>query len=141
MEGAVTWPQITFLTIIILATTGAGYMVAWRINILRSKDRQAIVEQLNARFDVMNARVTAVEHFNIGTTIVLENMKEFREEVKQEFDRLVEQRQADMEGLHRRLDALHNSARLERIIREDESRKREAAEERRKLMEDDSGGS
>lgn len=141
MEGAVTWPQITFLTIIILATTGAGYMVAWRINILRSKDRQAIVEQLNARFDVMNARVTAVEHFNIGTTIVLENMKEFREEVKQEFDRLVEQRQADMEGLHRRLDALHNSARLERIIREDESRKREATEERRKLMEDDSGGS
>ena len=130
MEGNVTWAQAVFFIPILIAAAGSGYLVAWRLQVLRARDRHAvrsgfeqrmmvISEQISDYKDNMDKRISAIEHYNAGTIVVLEHLKEFRDEVKDQYARLVQQREDDMEGLHRRLDALHNTARFERIAVED----------------------
>lgn len=135
MEGTVTWPQAIWVLSVMGMALGAGFLAAWRIQILRSRDRHDVVTKFEQKMVVvaeqileyktnMEKRISAIEHFNAGTIVVLEHLKEFREEVKDQYQKLVEQREQDMEGLHRRLDALHNTARLERIALEDMQNKR-----------------
>lgn len=130
MEGNITWAQAVFLIPILITAAGSGYIVAWRLQVLRARDRHAvrsgfeqrmvvISEQITDYKENIEKRISAIEHFNAGTIVVLEHLKEFRDEVKDQYQKLIDQREQDMEGLHRRLDALHNTARLERIALED----------------------
>lgn len=135
MEGNATWPQLLFIITVLTTAATIGFLTAWRLQVLRARDRHAvrsgfeqrmivISEQITEYKENMEKRISAIEHFNAGTIVVLEHLKEFREEVKRQYQQLVDQREQDMEGLHRRLDALHNTARLERIALEDIQKKR-----------------
>jgi hypothetical protein len=134
MTGPVEWTQIIFIVGLALTGVVVGFLGAWRLlsYLLQqrgeferqiSEKRAAFEVRVNMLEDRMEKRFTAIEVFNAGTMVVLEHMKEFREEIKEQFQSLRDQRGKDMEGLNRRLDALHNAARLERIVHEDLSKK------------------
>ena len=130
MEGNVTWPQAIFIIGLLSATTLAGFLAAWRMQTLRSKDRYETRQHFEARMtvisdafisnvDALKARIATIENFNAGTMVVLKHLDEFRIEVKQQYEKLVEQREEDMAELHKRLHAIHNLGRLERINNEE----------------------
>jgi hypothetical protein len=109
------------LTAIGVACT-SGFLVAWRIQVLRSRDRHETRSHFEQQIIVLQehiqdlktnieGRITAIEHFNAGTVVVLEHMQEFRKEVKEQYEKLRRERSEDMGGIHRRLDTLHNVAR------------------------------
>lgn len=122
MEGTVTWAQVAWMFTIISFTAIAGFLTAWRIQIMRSRDRHdtrssfeqrtvLLDQEIEAIKTAFEVRVSAIERFNAGAIVVLENMKQFRAEVDRQFDRLRRERSHDMSGIHRRLDALYNVAR------------------------------
>jgi hypothetical protein len=131
MSGNAEWSQIIWIVGMILGGVTVGFVGAWRLLRWMNEERKDFEIQITAKRAAFEARLetledriekrfTAIEVFNAGTMVVLEHMKEFREEVKQQYQQLVEQRGKDMENLNRRLDALHNAARLERLMIEDE---------------------
>jgi hypothetical protein len=123
MQGAVSWEQITFIVALIVTISIASFIIAWRIQVHLSKERHdmrtsfdqrthGLDEKIDLTVDSIEKRLTSIEVFNAGTLVVLEHLKEFRDEVKKQYNELRTERKDDMQGLHRRLDALHNTARL-----------------------------
>lgn len=123
MSGGVSWEQITFIVVLIVTISVASFIVAWRIQVYLSKERHETRTSFNQRteglddkmdllVDGIEKRLNSIEVFNAGTLVVLEHLKEFRDEVKRQYNELRQERKDDMQGLHRRLDALHNTARL-----------------------------
>lgn len=124
MEGMAHWSQLTFVSSLLAIVAVAAFLAAWRIQSLRSLDQVRATEQITAIKSAFETRIASIEIFNAGTMVVLEHMKEFREDIKAQFDTLNSQRSEDMAGIHRRLDALHNSARVAAILeREDNEAK------------------
>jgi Na+(H+)/acetate symporter ActP len=123
MSGGASWEQIIFIVTLIVTISVASFIVAWRIQVHLAKERHATrtafdqrTQGLDDKVDLLmggiEKRLNAIEVFNAGTLVVLEHLKEFRDEVKKQYDELRIERKEDMQGLHRRLDALHNTARL-----------------------------
>lgn len=123
MAGGASWEQITFIVTLIVTISVASFIVAWRIQVYLSKERHETRTSFNQRteglddkmdllIDGIEKRLNSIEVFNAGTLVVLEHLKEFRDEVKRQYNELRQERKDDMQGLHRRLDALHNTARL-----------------------------
>lgn len=130
MNGPADWSQIVWIVGMILAGVTVGFLGAWRLLRYMNEERKDFEVQIAAKRAAFEARVetlenriekrfTAIEVFNAGTMVVLEHMKEFRDEVKEQYQALAAQRSQDIAGINRRLDALHNAARLERIMTED----------------------
>lgn len=124
MTGGVSWEQFLFLCGIVATTAIVGFLAAWRIQGLRRDDRHELrsfweqrstalqeqIDELNTAFDT---RVKAIELANAGTLVVLEHMQHFQDEVTKKFETLREERERDMQGLHKRLDAIFNNTRLQ----------------------------
>lgn len=130
MTGSANWSEIIFIVGLVLAGVAAGFLGAWRLLSYMLQQRSDFERQINEKRAAFEARValledriekrfTAIEVFNAGTMVVLEHIKEFKEEIKVQFQTLRDQRHKDIEGINRRLDALHNAARMERIMLED----------------------
>lgn len=118
MDGPALWPQLVWLASLLCGVLVAGFIAAWRIQALRSQDKVTAVEQVAALKAAFETRLASIEVFNAGTMVVLEHLKEFRTDISRQFEELRRQRHTDIEGIHRRLDAMHNSARLERLALE-----------------------
>jgi hypothetical protein len=130
MTGAPSWEQIIWIVTLITATAAFGFAAAWKIAALRladaelrSKDRhdlRAVFEQqvkslddtMETKFATLDLRVKTIEDFRAGTIVILEHMKEFRDEVDAKFDKLIEKRDADMRGLTVRLDNIFNATQM-----------------------------
>lgn len=120
MTGSVAWDQIVFLTMLIVSVGTGSFLIAWRIQSHLKEERHATktsfeqrTQSLDDKIDlIVNAfekRLSSIEIFNAGTLVVLEHLKEFRDEVKKQYEELKKERKDDMHGLHRRLDALKTS--------------------------------
>lgn len=123
MEGTVTWPQAIWILTVIGAASVAGFLIAWRIQLLRSRDRHDVragyEQQIALLQDTIEStrsglenRINAIELSNAGTFVILKHMEDFQKEVKLQYEQLRKERREDMERIHRRLDAVHNAARL-----------------------------
>lgn len=116
MDGQVTWPQFVWIVTVVSVAMSIGFLAAWRIQVLRTRDQLTSVEQITAIKAAFETRLASIEVFNAGTMVVLEHMKEFREEIKMQFVNLREERKSDMEGIHRRLDFMHNAERMRKSM-------------------------
>lgn len=123
MEGIVSWPQLAFLSTVVITVAGFMFVLAWRTQELRAKERHdqrtAFQQEIVSVHELikmvqrdLDSRLRAIEMSNAGALVVLEHMKEFRSEIVKRFETLERQRHSDMELLHRRLDAVHNAARM-----------------------------
>lgn len=114
MSGSASWQQIYFLVGVIVTVGIAGFLASWRIQVYLAQDRKTIDQRVDLLFSGLDSRLKAIEVFNAGTLVVLDHMATFRKEVQDAMDNLRGERKEDMERLHRRLDALHNAARIGR---------------------------
>lgn len=112
MQGNASWEQILFLSGVIVAVGVAAFVASWRIQVYLGQHRDEIEKRVDLLIDSLEARIRALENSNAGTLVVLDHVEIFRQEVQQQYQDLRAERQADMEGIHRRLDAMHNVARL-----------------------------
>lgn len=130
MAGIVSWEQLIFITVVILAVAGSMFSIAWRAQSIRARDRhdqrsmfqQEIVsvhELINIVRNDLDSRLRTIEMSNAGTLVMLKHMDEFKKEVMDRFESLNSTRRHDMEVLNRRLDAVHNAARLITIDKTD----------------------
>lgn len=137
MEGTVQWTQVIFISGIIIASSGAGFIVAWRfLNYLvqerhdvkaafeartivldeRINDlREAHNQRLQAIMANIEKRIAAVELFNASAMVVLDHMKDFRREVSEQLTLLRTERRADMDQIHAQLNSLQNLDRFNRV--------------------------
>lgn len=112
MTGTASWEQLTFLSGIIVAVGIAAFIASWRIQVHFTSERTVAQTRVDLIFTALESRIRAIENFNAGTQIVLEHVEDFRREVQSQYERLRNERREDMEGIHRRLDAVHNLSRL-----------------------------
>lgn len=115
MTGAASWEQIWLILGIAGAALAGGYLVAWRISLHLSANRALIETRVETALNGLELRIRAMENFNAGTVVMLEHMETFREEVHKQYEQLRKERKYDMESIHRRLDAIHNAARLVQV--------------------------
>jgi Na+/phosphate symporter len=112
VTGSASWEQIFLLVGIIVAVGVAAFLASWRIQVYLAEDRRGIEVQINTMKADFETRLKSVEIFNAGTMVVLEHVELFRKEMQEQYKSLRQERKEDMERLHRRLDAMHNAARL-----------------------------
>jgi biopolymer transport protein ExbB/TolQ len=123
VEGQVTWPQAVWVVGVVGASAIAGFLIAWRFWIVRSRDITQCEEKVTELEGLLNikiaalessveARLSAIELFNAGTVVTLEHIKTFREEVQAQYERLRVERKQDMQALHQRLDAIFNTTQM-----------------------------
>lgn len=119
-QGAVDWPTLIYVVTagaVLAAALGGfiGWLVWWMASQLSKNrhDMRSHVEQVLHSFDETiiehGKRIGAVEVFNAGLTVMLKNIDEFREDVKERFDNLGRERREDMNELHRRLEAIRGA--------------------------------
>ena len=112
MVGNATWAELTWIVTLLSSVAIIGFITAWRIQTLRSQDRITAAGQVSALKAAFETRLQSIEVFNAGTMVVLEHMKEFRTDISRQFDELRQQRHEDITGIHRRLDAMYNIAKI-----------------------------
>lgn len=60
----------------------------------------------------LDSRLRAIEMSNAGTLVMLKHIEDFKKEVMERFEAMDRARDKNNEVLNRRLDAIHNAARL-----------------------------
>lgn len=138
MQGAPSWPEITWIVTLIAGVFMAAFVLAWRISEIRSKDNERAakdrhdlraafeqkVQGLDDRFDLVErsftTRLTAIETFNAGTVVVLDHMEKFKDEIKKQLDEIQKERRESTNRIMTSLASLHNTTRGLRFTPEGE---------------------
>jgi len=112
MSGPASWEQISAIIAIILAVVAAAGVATWKVQGFIGSEKKVLQERFEKEVTALEARLAVLERFQAGTEVVLEHIEEFREESREQFKTLREERKSDMAGIHTRLDAVHNDARM-----------------------------
>lgn len=129
MQGSVDWGQLIFMGGIVLAVATFMFFFAWRTQEIRAKDREgqrsSFQQEISSVHELikmvqkdLDARLRTIEMSNAGILVVLKHMEEFKKEVMEKFETMNDSLTDDMELLNRRLDDMHNAARMINATRE-----------------------
>jgi predicted nuclease with TOPRIM domain len=116
-HAPVDWSTLIYVVSAVAAIAIAiggfvGWAVWWITHQLAQNrhDMRSHVEQVLAAMsddiEEQSKRISAVEVFNAGLTVMLKQVDEFRSDVKQRFESLHQERKGDMKDLHKRLDEI-----------------------------------
>lgn len=115
MQGQADWTTLIWIVSMVGGAGLFGFVVAWRISIIRSADKRVIDAELAA----IDQRVRLIENQNASTLVILEHMKEFRDDVSTRIDQLLAERRHDMASIQGQLNAIANFERMNRLSMED----------------------
>lgn len=131
MEGSVNWPQLSFISGVVVLVAGFMFIFAWRTQEIRAKDRSeqralfqqeiAAVHELVAMVQKdLDSRLRAIEMANAGILVVLKHMEDFKREIMERLESMRDERSEDMELLYRRLDGIYTRERIINVVDPDQ---------------------
>jgi hypothetical protein len=119
MSGSASWEQLWAIVGLMAAVAAGAAVASWRVQVYLATQKAAVEARLEHEVTTLEARLGALETFQAGTMVILKHVDEFRLEMRGQYEALRETRRQDMEAIHRRLDAMHNAARLLTSISEE----------------------